>query len=148
MASVPNFHRLLKKYDVDYDVMTAGEFKATVSLFGENTEKGKAKLRQELEETHALFKHFVASHRPQLVVEQVATGEIWYGTQALERNLVDEIIDGDSYLMGLRRDADLFELHYVEKKSLQQKLGLLVQHGISGAVASLAQEDRQQQLLK
>jgi len=148
MASVPNFHRLLKKYDVDYDVMTAGEFKATISMFGENTEKGKAKFRRELEETHVLFKQFVAKYRPQLAIEEIATGEIWYGSQALERKLVDEVIDSDSYLLSLRRDADLFEVQYVEKKSIQQRLGLLVQHGIAAAVSSLAQEDRQQQMLK
>jgi serine protease SohB len=148
MANVPNFHRLLKKYDVDYDVMTAGEYKATVSMFGENTEKGKIKFRQELEETHVLFKQFVAKHRPQLVVEEIATGEIWYGSQALERKLIDEVIDSDSYLLGLRRDADLFEVQFVEKKSIQQRLGLLVQHGVSSAISSLMREDRQQQLLK
>lgn len=148
MASVPNFHRLLKKHDVDYDVMTAGEYKATVSMFGENTEKGKVKFRQELEDTHVLFKQFVAKHRPQIAVEEIATGEIWYGSQAIERKLVDEIIDSDSYLLGLRRVADLYEVRYVEKKSIQQRLGLLVQHGISSALSSLAREDRQQQLLK
>lgn len=148
MANVPNFHRLLKKHDVDYDVMTAGEFKATVSMFGENTEKGKVKFRQELEETHVLFKQFVAKHRPQLTVEEIATGEIWYGSQALERKLVDEVIDSDSYLLGQRHSADLFEVQFVEKKSIQQRLGLLVQHGIASAMSSLMREDRQQQLLK
>lgn len=148
MASVPNFHRLLKKFDVDYDVMTAGEFKATVSMFGENTEKGKTKFRQELEETHVLFKQFVGKHRPQLAIEEIATGEIWYGTQALDKKLVDEIIDSDSYLLGLRKQADLYEVQYVEKKSIQQRLGLLVQHGISSALSSLAKEDRDQHVVK
>lgn len=148
MATLPNFHRLLKKHDVDYDVVAAGEYKATVSMFGEITEKGKTKFRQEMEDVHVLFKQFVVAHRPQLAIEEIATGEIWYGSQALERKLVDEIIDSDSYLLGLRRDADLYEVRYAEKKTIQQRLGLLVQHGISTAMASLVREDRQQQLLK
>lgn len=148
MASVPNFHRLLKKFDVDYDVMTAGEYKATVSMFGENTEKGKKKFRQELEDTHVLFKQFVSTHRPQLLIEEIATGEVWYGTQALEKHLVDEISDSDSYLLSQRKDADLFEVCYVEKKSIQQRLGLLVQHGVSRAVSALVAEEREQQVLK
>jgi len=148
MTSVPNFHRLLKKFDVDYDVMTAGEYKATVSMFGENTEKGKNKLRQELEETHVLFKQFVSTHRPQLVIEEIATGEVWYGSQALEKHLVDEVLDSDSYLLTQRKNADLFEISYVEKKSIQERLGMLVQHGVSRAVSALAGEERQQQVLK
>ena len=79
MAQVPNIHRLLKKHDVDVDVMTAGEFKRTVTIFGENTEKGKQKFQQELEETHDLFKQFVAQNRPHLDVEKIATGEHWFG---------------------------------------------------------------------
>jgi len=148
IAQLPNFNKLLKKNHIDFEQFTAGEFKRTVTVFGENTDKGRQKFQQELEETHVLFKQFVAKYRPQLAVEEIATGEIWYGSQALERKLIDEVIDSDSYLLGLRRDADLFEVQYVEKKSIQQRLGLLVQHGIAAAVSQLANEDRQQHLLK
>ena len=86
VAEVPNIHRLLKKHDVDVDVMTAGEFKRTVTFMGENTEKGKQKFQQELEETHQLFKQFVRENRPQLDIEKIATGEHWFGKQALELN--------------------------------------------------------------
>ncbi|KYK93433.1 protease SohB, partial [Aggregatibacter actinomycetemcomitans] len=89
VAQIPNVHRLLKKYDVDVDVMTAGEYKRTMTIFGENTEKGKQKFQQELEETHQLFKQFVAQNRPHLDLDKVATGEHWFGQQALNLNLVD-----------------------------------------------------------
>jgi serine protease SohB len=124
MAQLPNFHRLLKKHDVDVELHTAGEFKRTLTVLGENTEKGRRKFQQELEETHVLFKQFVAQHRPQLDIDANATGEIWYGTQALERSLIDGVQTSDEFLMEHRTDHDLFLVSYIEKKSWQEKFGL------------------------
>ncbi|MCW9732043.1 protease SohB [Avibacterium sp. 20-15] len=123
VAQVPNIHRLLKKHDVDVDVMTAGEYKRTVTLLGENTEKGKEKFQQELEETHQLFKQFVAQHRPQVDIEQVATGEHWFGQQALGLNLVDEIATSDDVILRAIKDKFVVSVKYAMKKSLVQKLG-------------------------
>ncbi|URL07477.1 protease SohB [Avibacterium sp. 21-595] len=123
VAQVPNIHRLLKKHDVDVDVMTAGEYKRTVTLLGENTEKGKEKFQQELEETHQLFKQFVAQHRPQVDIEQVATGEHWFGQHALGLNLVDEIATSDDVILRAIKDKFVVSVKYAMKKSLVQKLG-------------------------
>ncbi|MFZ7240529.1 protease SohB [Avibacterium avium] len=123
VAQIPNIHRLLKKYDVDVDVMTAGEYKRTVTLLGENTEKGKEKFQQELNETHQLFKQFVAQHRPQIDVEQIATGEHWFGQQALGLNLVDEIATSDDLILQAIKDKLVLSVKYTMKKSLVQKLG-------------------------
>ncbi len=91
VAQVPNFNRLLKDNKIDFELYTAGQYKRTVTMFGENTEEGKAKFEEELQQTHALFKHFVEKYRPQLNVEKVATGEHWYGRDALDLNLVDSL---------------------------------------------------------
>lgn len=99
VAQVPNFHRLLTKHDIDYKEYTAGDFKRTVSLFGEITQKGEEKFKHQLELTHKLFKEFVHQHRPQLDLHQVATGEYWYGKTAQELGLVDEIRTSDDYLV-------------------------------------------------
>ena len=123
VAQIPNIHRLLKKHDVDVDVMTAGEYKRTVTMLGENTEKGKQKFQQELEETHKLFKQFVSQNRPHLDVEQVATGEHWFGQQALNLNLVDEIMTSDDLLLQAMKEKQLIGVKYVVKKSLLQKVG-------------------------
>ena len=123
VAQIPNIHRLLKKHDVDVDVMTAGEYKRTMTMFGENTEKGKQKFQQELEETHQLFKQFVSQNRPHLDVEQVATGEHWFGQQALNLNLVDEIMTSDDLLLQAMKEKQLIGVKYVVKKSLLQKVG-------------------------
>ncbi|MFZ7223935.1 protease SohB [Avibacterium avium] len=123
VAQVPNIHRLLKKHDVDVDVMTAGEYKRTVTLLGENTEKGKEKFQQELNETHQLFKQFIVQHRPQIDVEKIATGEHWFGQQALGLNLVDEIATSDDLILQAIKDKLVLSVKYTMKKSLVQKLG-------------------------
>lgn len=137
MAQLPNFHRLLKKHDVDVELHTAGEFKRTLTVFGENTEKGRRKFLEELEDTHTLFKQFVSQHRPQLNIDEIATGEVWYGTQAIANKLVDEIQTSDEFLLAHRKDNDLFLVHYVEKKSWQEKLGLAAEASVEHVVERL-----------
>ncbi|GGD10294.1 protease SohB [Halopseudomonas salina] len=122
VAQMPNFNRVLKKHDVDYEMLTAGEYKRTLTLFGENTEKGREKFQEDLENIHRLFKSFVGQYRPQLDVAEVATGEIWFGTEALEKSLADEISTSDQYISRMIHEADVFEVHYVHRKRLQDKL--------------------------
>lgn len=142
VAQMPNFHRLLERSNIDYELHTAGAFKRTLTLFGENTDEGRAKFKEEIEETHQLFKAFVGQHRPQLDMERVATGEHWFGTQALELKLVDELQTSDDYLLKRTEDADLFEIRYRRRHSLSQRLtrgvaglGNSLRDGIEGASA-------------
>lgn len=134
VAQVPNFHRLLKKHDVDYEEMTAGEFKRTITVFGEITDKGKRKFLDQLEETHALFKTFVKENRPKLALDQVATGEYWFGRRALELNLVDEIISSDDYLFRHREDADIYRVEMKVHKRWSEKLAENIASLIAGSV--------------
>lgn len=127
IAQVPNFHRVLKKHDVDYEQFTAGEFKRTVTMFGENTNEAKAKFREEIEDIHVLFKDFIVQHRPDVDIVKVSTGESWPGTRALENKLVDELKTSDDYLLEQSHDADLFEISYVSKKPFMERMGLQFQ---------------------
>lgn len=124
VAQLPNLHRLLKKYDIDFEVLTSGEYKRTLTVFGENTDKGRDKLQQDLETTHELFKNFVSSYRPKLNIDKVATGEVWLGINALENHLVDELKTSDEYLVSRAQQADLFHLQYVDKKSFRERVGI------------------------
>ncbi|WP_339068510.1 protease SohB [Teredinibacter turnerae] len=126
VAQLPNFHRLLKKHDVDYEMLTAGEYKRTLTMFGENTDKGRQKFVEDLEDTHTLFKDFIRSNRAIVDVDAVATGEVWFGQRALEAKLVDCIQTSDQYLVDLYSEADVFEIEFVEKKKLAEKLGISV----------------------
>jgi serine protease SohB len=134
LAQLPNFHRLLKKNDIDFELFTAGEYKRTLTLFGENTDKGREKFREELEDTHGLFKHFVSENRPQVDIDSVATGEVWYGQNALERNLVDALETSDAYVQARLDSHDAFEVSYVPHKNWQQKIGLAAEGAVERGV--------------
>lgn len=124
VAQVPNFNRLLKEHNVDFELYTAGQYKRTVTMFGENTPEGKAKFEEELQQTHVLFKHFVEKYRPQLNVDKVATGEHWYGEDALDLNLVDKLKTSDEYLLALLPQHDVYVINTRKKATLGEKLGL------------------------
>ena len=130
VAQVPNVHRLLKKHDVDFEEMTAGEFKRTVSIFGEITEKGRRKFQEQLEDTHHLFKEFVKSQRPRLDVDKVSTGEYWLGMRAIELGLIDQISTSDDYLIHRAEDANVYRVNFEPESSWRERLS-------RGAVATV-----------
>ncbi len=124
LAQVPNFHRLLKKHDVEYKEYTAGEYKRTVSLFGEITPEKERKFLEMMQGTHDLFKSHVGKYRPNLDLSEVATGEYWYGTQALSLGLIDEIRTSDDYLFSKRESHKVIYVKHEKKKTLSEKLNL------------------------
>ncbi len=122
IAQLPNFHRLLKKHDIDYEQFMAGEHKRTVTLFGKNTDPGREKFQQEIEQAHALFKVFIKTHRPGIDLDLVATGEHWFGSDAIEHRLVDELTTSDEYLLTSSAESDLYLVHRRSKKPLLSRL--------------------------
>ncbi|CAH0526514.1 protease SohB [Vibrio hippocampi] len=130
IAQLPNFNKLLKKNDIEFEQLTAGEYKRTLTMFGENTDKAREKFKQELEETHGLFKDFIRQHRPELDLDTVATGEHWFGTQAKALGLVDDIITSDDIVAEACKDKTVLALHYAPKKKLADKLS-----GVAGDAA-------------
>ena len=136
LAQLPNFHRLLDKHGVDFEQIKAGEFKRTVTVFGKNTDKDRKKLKEEIEDTHELFKNFVAENRPDLDIKRVATGEHWYGTRALELKLINNVRTSDDYLLAASKNADLYEVTYTTKKTLSEKLVANMQSIIDNTLLS------------
>lgn len=118
VAQMPNFNRFLKSKDIDIELHTAGQYKRTLTLLGENTEEGREKFREELNETHQLFKDFVKRMRPSLNIDQVATGEHWYGQQAVEKGLVDEINTSDEVILSLMEGREVVNVRYMQRKRL------------------------------
>jgi len=133
LAQLPNFNELLTRHGITFEQQTAGEYKRTVTMFGKNTEKERQKLKQQIEETHDLFKDFVANHRPKLDLAKVATGEYWYGSTALELGLVDALTTSDDYLLANSGKARLFEVKYSGKKSLSERLMSSISTGVDRA---------------
>tara|TARA_B100001142_G_C14301759_1_gene643071 strand:- start:591 stop:1580 length:990 start_codon:yes stop_codon:yes gene_type:complete len=122
LAQIPNFHKLLKKMDIDFEQITAGDYKRTLTMFGANSDQDREKFKEELEETHHLFKEFVKENREIIDIHKIATGEHWYGKRAIELNLVDELITSDDYLSTAAKQANIFEIKYERKKPVSEKL--------------------------
>jgi serine protease SohB len=139
LAQVPNFNRLLTDKGVDFEQFKGGEFKRTVTLFGKISDADREKFSQEIEDTHGLFKEFVASQRPALDLNQVATGEHWYGKRALDLKLCDELKTSDDYLLEQSEKKRVFEVKYVTKNGLSRKLAAAVDSGIGGALEGVSQ---------
>lgn len=140
VAQLPNFNRVLKKHGVDYETFTAGEYKRTVTMFGENTEKGKEKFIEEIQDTHVLFKEFVSQARPQVDIDEVATGEVWFGKRAIEKLLVDELNTSDDLLMKACQGADVYQVRYELRKSIGEKLSELTVKTTTNVVANAVQK--------
>lgn len=122
VAQIPNFHRWLKKHDIDVELLTAGEYKRTLTLLGENTEKGRKKAQDDLEKIHAAFRNYVAEHREQLNIDQVSTGEHWLAKDAFDLNLVDKLCTSDDYIIEKIAHYKTFKLTVPSKTSLANKL--------------------------
>ena len=144
VSQLPNFHELMKKHNIGYEMFTAGEYKRTVTVFGENTDEDRAKYQEEINRIHDLFKAFVKKHRPSLDVDKIATGEFWFGEDALALNLVDEVGTSDAYVLNLMDNHNVYALKSRSKPTLAEKLGLTEQMSssidalIDGAGASVA----------
>ncbi len=134
LVQLPNFHRLLQKHDVDYETISAGEFKTTLSTFGEITRKGREKVKEDVEEMHGLFKDWVKQHRPVVDIDTIATGETWVGLQALDRHMIDAVMTSDECVMNACAEADVYALHYEIRLSIGDKLGAAIHRTVDRTV--------------
>lgn len=122
VAQLPNFNRLLDKNHIDFEQITAGRYKRTLTIFGENTDEGRNKMQEDIDQTLVLFKEHIKRYRPQVNIEEVATGEHWYAQEAIHLQLVDQLMSSDSYMLKAHQDKALFELDYPMKSSKLQRL--------------------------
>lgn len=122
IAQLPNFNRMLDEHGIDFEMITAGKYKRSVTIFGKNTDEHRAKLKEELEDVHSLFKDAVGKYRPGLDLEKVSTGEHWYGTRALEFGLADELRTSDELLTELAKDRDIYGVKYKIRQPLQKRI--------------------------
>lgn len=146
VAQLPNFHRFLKKNEVDFEVLTAGEHKRTLTMFGENTEKGRQKFLEDLEDTHGLFKEYVSERRPDVDIQAVSNGDIWFGRRALDVKLVDEIKTSDEYLIDACDRGDVVSVSYQRKRTLPEKLGLATSAAFEHSVWKVLSAFRNQKI--
>ncbi|MBK2357439.1 protease SohB [Francisella hispaniensis] len=129
VGTIPNIRELLEKNGINVEMHTSGEYKRTLTTVGINTEEGRNKFKQDLESIHQLFKKHILVYRPSVDINKVATGEYWFGKDAIELGLVDKIQTYDDYLIDLlNKHHDVYEVSYVIKKEkgfLRSKLSML-----------------------
>jgi serine protease SohB len=130
LVQLPNFHRVLKKYDVDFEMISAGEYKRTLTTFGEITQKGRDKVQEDVDTIHEIFKSWVKDHRPSIEIDKIATGETWVGLQAKERYMVDELKTSDECIVNACESADVFEVEYEFRKTIQDRLGRVLEGSV------------------
>jgi serine protease SohB len=143
VMQLPNFHKLLEKNDIEFEQLTAGEYKRTLTMFGKNTEKGRAKMQAEIEGTQVLFKDFIQQNRAIVPIDQVATGEYWFAINAIKYKLVDAIQTSDDYLLTASATADIYEVKKATKKTLLQKLGHAAHAGYDGVMNKMWREQQE-----
>ena len=147
VAQLPNFHKLLKKNDIDFEMHTAGEYKRTLTLFGENTDQARQKFQADLDDVHGLFKSFVSTHRPSIDIDAVSTGEYWFGQQTLDINLADRLCTSDAFLMERRSSHELIEVRYRSKRGWQERLGIAAEAAVERGFRRFVKTGQDQQFL-
>lgn len=137
VAQLPNVHRLLKRHDIDVELLTAGEYKRTLTVFGENTEEGREKFQSDLEHIHELFKQHVAKRRPSLDIDAVATGEVWYGHDAFDKGLIDALGTSEAYLMARMKEMRVVSVHLEARHPMGERFGKAISKGVEGGIERL-----------
>jgi len=135
VVQMPNFNRLLKEKHVDFEQITAGEYKRTLTMFGENTERGRKKLSEDIQEIHDHFKDFIRLSRPRMDIDELATGEVWLGSKALELGLVDAVGTSDEYIVTACKDAEVYQVSYEKKKKIADKLGKVMESAMDNTLS-------------
>ena len=148
LAQVPNFNKLLKDKGINFEQHTAGNYKRTVTMFGENTDKDREKLNEQLEEIHVLFKNFITSQRKNIDIEKVATGEYWYGENALSLNLIDEVMTSDEYILAMREKFEITHIKYKPIKTFSDKISKISSSFTNKAIGSLEQKNHDKNIFQ
>ena len=148
LAQVPNFNKLLKNKGIDFEQHTAGNYKRTVTMFGENTDKDREKLGEQLQDIHILFKDFITTNRKNIDIDKVATGEYWYGPKALELNLIDSIMTSDEYILSMINEFEIFHIQYKKLKTLSDKISKISSSASSKLFNVLEQKNHDKNIFK
>lgn len=128
ISEIPNAYERLQREGIEFQTITAGKFKRTVTPTKKITREDIKKSEADIAEIFNLFKGFVKSQRPQLDIDSVATGETWFGEDALARGLCDELGTADDVLLDFIDNG--YNVYEVAYKPTKVGIGLLA--GLSG----------------
>lgn len=113
ISDLPNVYERLKQEGIEFQTVTAGKYKRTLTPTKKVTKEDVEKQKEELENILTLFKGFVKENRPSLDIETVATGETWVGQDALEKGLCDELATVDDVLVDyVEQGYNVYQVRY------------------------------------
>ena len=122
--------------------MTAGKYKRTLTPTKKPTKEDFDKSKEDVEGILVLFKEYVKRNRPSLDIDKVATGETWFGEDALELGLCDELKTKDDVILDhIKEGYDCYQVEYDESGDLSGVAGLpfgSLNGGTSGLGSKLA----------
>ena len=82
-------------------------------------------------------KKWVKDHRPSVDIDKIATGETWVGLQAKDRYMIDEMRTSDECIVDACVDAEVYEIEFEHKQSIQDKVGSIFKGTIDRAIAAV-----------
>ena len=110
ISDVPNVYERLKNEGIEFATITAGKYKRTITPTKKITKEDLIKTTKDIEDVLTLFKGFVSTNRPSLNIDEVATGETWFGPDAMKRGLCDELKTSDDVLLDLVSTCEIFSV--------------------------------------
>ena len=120
ISEQPNVYERLKTEGIEFQTVTAGKFKRTLTPTKKVNKEDLEKSKKDIEAVLVLFKGFVEQNRPSLDIDNVATGETWFGNDALQRNLVDKLKTSDDVLLDLLgAGAEIFSIQLKQPSKAQ-----------------------------
>lgn len=138
ISELPNVYERLNREGIEFLTVTAGKYKRTLTPTKKPSDEDFVKTKADIEQVLVLFKDWVKTQRPSLDIDAVATGETWFGPDALERKLVDELITSDDVLLQkFDEGCEIFSVKFEEPKK-GGALGSLLPLGSSPADALAA----------
>ena len=132
-SSFLEFSGAMEKYGVGYERVVGGENKDIGSPYLKLSEEKKKVLQEKIDKVHTYFIQEIAANRniSESKVREIATGEFFLGSEALELGLVDELGDKETAENYLKDKYDIEDVDYVvyesEKGLLEMLSGVISQ---------------------
>lgn len=136
---------LLEKLGIGVETMTRGEFAGILLASSPLSDRGRERLKSEIDALYELFVARVSEGRGLSAeqVDAVGRGRVWTGIQAREHGLVDELgglrtaVRLANVAAGLDADADVALVPYPAPRSLADQVAEALQGSIARAAAPL-----------
>ena len=116
VSLIPNFHKTLKKLDVNVETIQKGEYADLYSLTQDFTEKDREKIYDSSVRVYDEFVNVVAKGRGKTseYINTIGQGKVWLGEEGKNIGLVDEIGGLEATIASFSKDLKLENYQIIE----------------------------------